>query len=69
MLKSVMNHIKSIFGAGAMASEEGQGTIEYILILGVIVVGIFTAVSMTGLGTQIGLALDAVVGLFGITFV
>lgn len=69
MFKSFMNHIKSIFGAAEMASEEGQGTIEYILILGVIVVGIFTAVSMTGLGTQIGLALDAVVGLFGITFV
>ncbi|TAK79118.1 MAG: Flp family type IVb pilin [Dehalococcoidia bacterium] len=55
-----MNHIKSIFGA----SEEGQGTIEYILVLGVIVVGIFGLVAMTNLGTAISGALNAVTGLF-----
>lgn len=67
MLKSVMNHIKSIFGAGEMASEEGQGTIEYILVLGVIVVGIFGLVALTDLGTAISGALEAVVALFAST--
>lgn len=60
MFQFFMNHIKSIFGA----SEEGQGTIEYILVLGVIVVGIFGLVALTNLGAAISGALTAVTGLF-----
>lgn len=46
------------------AREEGQGTIEYVLVLGVIVVGIFGLVAWTDLGTGITGALAAVTGLF-----
>lgn len=64
MLKSVMNYIKSVFIPRELATEEGQGTIEYILVLGVIVVGIFGLVAWTDLGTAISGALAAVTGLF-----
>ena len=46
------------------AQEQGQGTIEYVLVLGVIVVGIFGLVQWGGLGTAISGALNAVTGLF-----
>ena len=45
-------------------AEEGQGTIEYVLVLGVIVVGIFGLVQWGGLGTAITNALTAVTDLF-----
>ena len=38
--------------------EEGQGITEYALILGLVVLGIWVAVSNTGLGT-------AITGVFG----
>lgn len=44
--------------------EEGQGTIEYILVLGVIVVGIFGLVQWGGLGTAISTAITNVTNLF-----
>jgi Flp pilus assembly pilin Flp len=61
MVKSLINRLKSAF----VKSEEGQGTIEYILVLGVIVVGIFALVNFTGLGTAMNEALGAVIALFG----
>lgn len=41
-----------------MTEEEGQGMTEYALIVGLVVLGIWVAVSATGLGA-------AITGLFG----
>lgn len=60
MLKNLVKRIK----AELPEREEGQGTIEYILVLGVIVVGIFSLVVWTGLGTQITNAITNVTNLF-----
>lgn len=60
MIKNFLNKLTS----QVPAKEEGQGTIEYVLVLGVIVVGIFGLVQWGGLGTAISGALGAVSGLF-----
>jgi Flp pilus assembly pilin Flp len=60
MIKNFVNKLTSQLPE----REEGQGTIEYVLVLGVIVVGIFGLVQWGGLGTAISGALGAVTGLF-----
>ncbi len=60
MLKNLVNRIKSELPE----REEGQGTIEYILVLGVIVVGIFSLLVWTPLGTALSNAIVDVTNLF-----
>lgn len=60
MISKLVNYIAS----QVPEREEGQGTIEYVLVLGVIVVGIFGLVQWGGLGTAISGAITAVTGLF-----
>jgi hypothetical protein len=45
-------------------SEEGQGTIEYLLVVGVLVVGIFGLMTWAGLGDSMNGAIQAVIDLF-----
>lgn len=47
-----------------LASEEGQGTIEYLLVVGVLVVGIFGLMTWTDLGDAMNGAIQSVVSLF-----
>jgi len=61
MIKNLINRVTS----AVPAREEGQGTIEYILVLGVVVVGLFTLVAWGPLGTALEGALDGVSALFG----
>lgn len=59
-----MQYLMDYLASVAEKREEGQGTIEYVLVLGVIVVGIFGLVQWGGLGSAIGGAIGAVEGLF-----
>jgi|GEM_PF-1095605 len=63
MIKNYLNNVMAQL-TQLPEREEGQGTIEYVLVLGVIVVGIFGLVQWGGLGTAISGALGAVTGLF-----
>lgn len=59
-----MQYLMDYLASVAEKREEGQGTIEYVLVLGVIVVGIFGLMNFTGLGGAINTALGEVIGLF-----
>lgn len=63
MIKNYLNNVMTQMSQ-LPEREEGQGTIEYVLVLGVIVVGIFTLVAWTDLGTAITGAIGAVESLF-----
>jgi len=63
MIKNFLNNLMAQL-TQLPEREEGQGTIEYVLVLGVIVVGIFGLVQWTNLGGAITGALGAVTGLF-----
>lgn len=63
MIKNFLNNVMAQL-TQLPEREEGQGTIEYVLVLGVIVVGIFGLVQWGGLGTAIQGALTAVTELF-----
>lgn len=59
-MKSIVNRIK----AQIPAREEGQGVVEYTLVLGVLVVAIFTAFQLTGIGPAITGGLADLIALF-----
>jgi len=61
-MRNMIQNIK----AQLAAREEGQGVVEYTLVLGVLVVLIFAAFQTTGIVTEIEGALDTLITKFTI---
>ena len=55
------SRINAALEARGMAREEGQGVVEYALVLGVLVVALFVAFTTTNIAAGIGTAVGNIV--------